>query len=106
LPYRICNFPKSDGAPCGSPALLGKRLCYYHHRDNQRGERINAALRRADVLGPKLPPMRSLRDVLAGLSEVFQSVAEHSISNRDAGRILFDLQQAGTALRNKNSRLK
>jgi len=103
LPYPICNFPKPDGTPCGSPALTGKKLCHYHHRDHQREERIGSAIRRADVLGPRLPPMRSLDDVLAGLNEVVQALAEGRISDRRAGRVLYDLQQASAAIRRRYS---
>jgi len=106
LPYRICQFPKPDGTPCGSPALLGKKFCYYHLRDHQRGQRIDTAVRRADVLGPQLPPMRSLRDVLAGLNEVVHALAEGRVSNQRAGRILFDLQQARVALSEQHSARK
>lgn len=103
MPYRICNFPKPDGSPCASPALLGKKLCYYHQRDHQREQRIDTAVRQADVLGPRLPPMRSLRDVLASLNDVVHALAEGRISSDRAGRILFDLQQASAALRGQVS---
>ena len=103
MPYRICNFPKPDGHPCGSPALSDKKLCYYPHRDQQREQRIGSAVRRADVLGPKLPPMRSPRDIRAALREVFEALVENRVSNRRAGRVLFDLQQASMALRGRNS---
>ncbi|MGA9564343.1 MAG: hypothetical protein WBS19_02350 [Candidatus Korobacteraceae bacterium] len=99
MPYRICNFPKADGLPCSSPALTGKKLCFFHHRDHIRQQNIGSAIRRADVLGPKLPPMRSLYDIRAALNEVVQALAAGSISNRRAGRVLFDIQQATTALR-------
>ena len=101
MPYRICNFPKPDGSPCGSPALLGKKFCYYHLRDHQRGQRIDTAIRQADVLGPKLPPMRSLRAVLEGLHEVAQALADDRISDERAARVLYDLQQVSTALRER-----
>ena len=103
MPYPICNFLKPDGTPCGSPAQLGKKLCYYHQRDRQRDQRIDTAIRRADVLGPRLPPMRSLDDVLAGLNEVVQALAEGRISDRRAGRVLFDLQQVSAAIRRRYS---
>ena len=102
MPYRICNFPKADGLPCSSPALTGKKLCFYHHRDRIRQQNIGSAVRRADVLGPKLPPMKSLYDIRAALNDVIQALATGSISDRRAGRVLFDIQQATTALRQAN----
>ena len=103
MPCRTCKFTKPDGTPCGSPALLGKKFCYYHLRDRQRGQRIDTAVRQADVLGPKLPLMRSLRDVLAGLNEVVQALAQDRISHDHAARVLYDLQQASAALRGQDS---
>src|SRR5271167_2675370 len=99
MPYRICNFPKADDLPCASPALTGKKLCFYHHRDRIRQQNIGSAIRRADVLGPKLPPMKSFYDIRAALNEVIQALAAGSISDRRAGRVLFDIQQASVALR-------
>lgn len=32
----ICEHIKDDGARCGSPALRGQTLCYYHDRDYRR----------------------------------------------------------------------
>jgi len=99
MPYRICNSPKPDGSPCGSPALRGKRLCYFHHRDEQRRRYRGSAIRRADVLGPRLPRMKSLYDVQVALSEVGNAILDHRVSHQRAGRILFDLQQAAIPLR-------
>ena len=99
MSFRICNFPKADGLPCGSPALHGKRLCYFHHRDQQRRQHAAAVLRRADVLGPRLPRMKSLDDIQVALSEVMYAMVDHRISTQRAGRILFDLQQAAIPLR-------
>ncbi len=99
MPFRICNFPKPDGTPCSSPALKNKKLCYFHHRDQQRLQHIGSAIRRADVLGPRLPRMKSLADIQLALLEVMTAIAGQSISNQRAGRILFDLQQAAIPLR-------
>lgn len=94
MSVRICNHLKEDGIPCGSPTLRGKRLCYFHHRDQQRREFSGSIIRRADVLGPRLPRMKSLFDVQAALAEVFNAIVDHRVSNQRAGRILFGLQRA------------
>ncbi len=99
MSVRICNFPKADGLPCGSPALHGKRLCFFHHRDNQRRQHVADVLRRADVLGPRLPHMKSLDEIQAALSEVLNAMARPSHLHQRAGRILFDLQQAAIPFR-------
>ena len=99
MSIRICNFPKPDGISCGSPALKYKKLCYFHHRDLKRLQYVGSAIRRADVLGPRFPRMKSLADIQAALYEVMTAIAAQTISTQCAGRILFDLQQAAIPLR-------
>lgn len=99
MSVRICNFPKPDGTPCGSPALKHKKLCYFHHRDHRRLQYADSAIRRADVLGPRLPRMKSFADIQLALCEVLTAIAAETISTQRAGRILFDLQQAAIPLR-------
>ena len=94
MSFRTCDHLKEDGIPCGSPTLRGKRLCYYHHRDQQRREFSTSVIRRADVLGPRLPRMKSFADIQAALSEVLNAIANERVSNQRAGRILFDLECA------------
>jgi hypothetical protein len=95
----LCGHLKQDGVPCGSPALHGKKLCYFHHRDHKRTQYAASVIRRADVLGPKLPPMKSLVDILAALHEVRNAIINDRIPPRRAGVILFGLQQAAIPLR-------
>ncbi len=99
MSFRICNFPKPDGAPCGSPALKNENLCYFHHRDQQRFENLGSAIRRADVLGPRLPRMKSLADVQLALYEVGNAISLNTISTQRAGRILSELDQAAVPFR-------
>lgn len=93
-----CNHLKEDGILCGSPALRGKKLCYYHERDHKRHEYAASVIQRADVLGPRLPRMNSLADVQAALHQVINALADHRVSNQRAGARLFDLQQAAVSL--------
>jgi hypothetical protein len=99
MSLRTCDHLKEDGIPCGSPALRGQKLCYFHQRDHKRSQYAAAAIRRADVLGPKLPPMRSLADIQVALYEVMNAIADDRIPTRRAGIILFGLQQAAIPLR-------
>jgi hypothetical protein len=36
MSVQICRFIRVNGNRCGSPALTGQALCYYHHRDAVR----------------------------------------------------------------------
>jgi hypothetical protein len=99
MSYRTCNYPKSDGVPCGSPALRDEKFCYFHHRDHKRSKYSAAAIRRAEVLGPRLPRMKSLAEIQAALYKVMNAIIDHRVSYQRAGRILFDLQQAAAPMR-------
>ncbi len=94
MSVRTCGYLKEDGIPCGSLALRGKKLCYYHLRDHKRQQYAAAVIRRADVLGPHLPRMRSLEDIQMALYEVCNAILDDRVPTQRAGAILFSLQQA------------
>ena len=56
-------------------------------------------IRRADVLGPRLPRMNSLGDVQAALAEVWTALATHRVPLQRASARLFDLELAAISLR-------
>jgi len=98
---RTCNHLKEDGAPCGSPALRRKKLCYFHQRDEKNRQYAAGVIRRTDVLGPRLPHMNSLAEIQQALTTVMQAILDKSVSTRRAGRILFDLERAAIPLRHQ-----
>ena len=89
MPFRTCDHRKIDGVPCGCPALRGKQLCYYHQRDHKRSQYAAGVIRRADVLGPRLPPMKSLADIQLALGEVLRALAANRV--RTAAPVAFFL---------------
>ena len=95
-----CAHRKSDGILCGSPALRGKTLCYFHQPDHKRRAYATKVARQLDVLGPRLPRMRSLRQVQKALYEIIVALVDDRIDTRRAGAHLFTLQQTSAALRN------
>jgi len=97
--YHSCDHLKEDGVPCGSPALRGEKLCFFHHRDHKRHQYADAVIRRADVLGPRLPRMKSLGEIQSALYKVMIAILDFRVSPRRAGARLFDLQQASLAFR-------
>jgi hypothetical protein len=99
MSFRTCDHLKQDGVLCGSPALRGKKLCYFHQRDHKRTLYAAGVIRRADVLGPRLPPMKSLADIQAALYEIVTALAARRVPLQRAGARLFDLQQAAVSLR-------
>ncbi len=94
MSFRTCDHLKQDGVPCGSPALRGKKLCYFHQRDHKRRQYAASVVRRADILGPRLPRMKSPADIQVALYEVLRALADRRVPLRRAGAILFGLQQA------------
>ncbi len=99
MSYPTCNHLKEDGVLCGSPALRGKKLCFYHHRDHQRLKYAERILRGNDPLRPSAPLPRTLPDMQITLSEVFAALVDNRIHTRRAGKLLYALQQRSAALR-------
>ncbi len=103
MSLRTCDHLKEDGILCGSPALRGQKLCYFHQRDHKRSQYAAGAIRRADVLGPRLPPMKSIPQIQAALYEIVTALVAKRVPLQRAGARLFDLQQAASALRKPSS---
>jgi hypothetical protein len=103
MSLRTCDHLKEDGTLCGSPALRGEKLCYFHQRDYKRSQYAAGAIRRADVLGPRLPVMKSIPQIQAALHEIVTALIAHRVSHQRASARLFDLEQAAAALRKPSS---
>lgn len=99
MSYPICGYLKSNGVPCGSPALRGKKLCFFHHRDAQRRRYVDRLLRLNDPLRPGAPLPRTLPDLQVRLSVLLNALAGDRIAFRPAGKLLLALQQASVPLR-------
>ena len=95
----LCNYTKTDGTSCGSPALRGKKICFFHQRHRKRREYSAKIARELDVLGPRLPRMRNLSEVQAALFEIITAVAEQRIDLDRAGSHLYHLDRISQALR-------
>src|SRR5271165_5097259 len=97
MSYHTCDhLKKEDGVLCGSPALRGKKLCYFHQRDHKRTQYAAGVIRRAQTL--HLPPLETLHDIQAALFEVIDALAANRIDPNRAGALLFALQQASLHL--------
>ena len=103
MSLRTCDHLKEDGILCGSPALRGEKLCYFHQRDHKRSQYAAGAIRRADVLGPRLPRMKSIPQIQAAIYEILTALAANRVPLQRASARLFDLQQAVVALRKPSS---
>jgi hypothetical protein len=99
MSYPTCAHLKDDGTLCQSPALRGKKLCFYHHRDLQRLQYVERILRLKDPLRPTAPMPKDLFDVQVALYEVMTALADHRINARRAGKLLYALQERSVFLR-------
>ncbi len=99
MSYPTCKHRKDDGVPCGSPALRGKKLCFYHHRDRQRLKYTERILRLNDPLRPGVPLPRTIPDMQIKLYEILAALVDKRINTRRAGKLLFALQQQSISLR-------
>ncbi len=85
-----CQHIKPGGGRCGSPALRGKRFCYFHHvARRQHPHRVA----RAPLL-PDWAIVEDPRSALAAINQVLQGLADGSLDTHTAGIILFGLQTA------------
>ena len=98
MSYPTCSFLKDDGVPCGSPALRGKKLCYYHQRDYKRRQYAAKVLRQLDPLNPHAPLPKALPDIQTALHRVLAALVENRIDHTRAGILLFAPQQAAKPL--------
>ncbi|MDE1177386.1 MAG: hypothetical protein PW789_12410 [Edaphobacter sp.] len=91
-----CHHRKPGGERCGSPALRGSNLCYYHNETRGTPEQI--AIRKARHRSIMLPGnrLRTRADIQARLDAVTQAIAGNQIDLRRAGLLLYGLQIASS----------
>jgi hypothetical protein len=96
MSFETCNHVKEDGVYCDSPALRGRKHCYYHLM--QRGRRLRLALAqsRNEPAQLILPPLENLGSMSVALSEIVQALAAGQLDHRSAGLMLYAIQQAAT----------
>ena len=78
-PYR-CRHIFTEGHQCGSPALRGEPLCFYHHA----GRRPATHQTIHDLTFVVLPAPEDFHAIQRGLSEVLRLSATHQIDHRHA----------------------
>jgi len=85
-----CQHLKLDGKRCGSPAMKGKRMCYFHEQSRKLYRNRGG---RAPIL-PDFPIIEDARSIQIALNQVMQALVHQSIDHRSANGILFGLQVA------------
>jgi hypothetical protein len=99
MSLRLCGHLKPDGLPCGSPALRGQRLCYYHRRDQRNLLKFARDRRRAEVCDWKLPPLHTMADIQKALYRIANELWKGRLDLERVGPMLNATQQAAIPLR-------
>ena len=74
------HFFKPNGARCGSPALRGQRLCYFHARPKPRPR-------------PVVPEVPDPSDAMAVLHWTAQGLMRGTLDVKAAGQLIYSVQQ-------------
>lgn len=86
---RQCTHIKADGIRCGSPALRGRSLCYFHHHPPDH--RPKRQVRAVDVRFPE-----DATAVQVSLYNVMVAIIDRRIGERRASQLLWALQIASS----------
>jgi hypothetical protein len=96
-PVAQCQHTKKDGSQCGSPALRNRQLCYFHDRccpviqDGSSSARFPPA--------PFfLPLLEDANSIQRALGKVCEHLLHRRLDPKNAGVLLYALQQASTNL--------
>ena len=89
-----------NGTQCGSPALNGRRQCFFHERIRRERAKIAkdmSAQRRFD-----LPLLEDANSVQVALMKTLQMLGSGRLDHRTAGLMLYGLQTASVNMRQAN----
>ena len=100
-----CQHIKVNGTQCGSPALKGRRLCFFHNR--WRETRIDFCQSGAPahyITSIDLPVLEDANSVQVALMQVLRLILARQLDPKTAGLLLYGLQTASINL--KRTRLE
>jgi hypothetical protein len=93
-----CTHIKTNGTQCGSPALRGRRFCFFHK--NWHGQRIQLNAQPAPLdHNFTLPVLEDANAIQVALMQVMQLLLSGQIEHKTAGLLLYALQTAAANLR-------
>jgi len=92
-----CTHIKTNGTQCGSPALRGRRFCFFHK--NWQGQRIQLNAKLPDNSTFTLPVLEDADSVQVALMQVMRLILSGQLEPRMAGLLLYALQTASINLR-------
>jgi hypothetical protein len=92
-----CTHIKTNGTQCGSPALRGRRFCFFHR--NWQGQRIQLNAQPATPLSFTMPVLEDADSVQVALMQVMRLILAGQLDPKIAGLLLYALQTASLNLR-------
>jgi hypothetical protein len=96
---RRCQHIKINGTQCGSPALRGHRLCFFHNRWRETRIPFNkqGSLHFFDSFD--LPMLEDAESIQVAIMQVLRLVIAKHIDGKTAGLLLYGLQTASFNLK-------
>jgi hypothetical protein len=92
-----CTHIKTNGTQCGSPAIRGRRFCFFHK--NWQGQRIQLNALPATPLSFTMPVLEDADSVQVALMQVMRLILAGQLDPKIAGLLLYALQTASLNLR-------
>jgi hypothetical protein len=85
-----CEHIRSNNRTCGSPALRGKRYCYFHAQLRPGGKPKKPM---------QLPPLEDDGSIQMAVTKICQGIVNETIEPKRATAVLYGLQVASNAVR-------
>jgi len=95
MPFKQCEFVKTNNARCGSPALRNYFYCYFHRNSLEPAAP-------AGMSGFKLPMLEDPETIQIAITRVIQGLAYGTIDAVRAKFMLYGLQIASHNLKHAN----
>ena len=99
IEIRRCRHVKTNGTQCGSPALKGKELCYFHEQNQPRAMELYLDGDRYCDSQMVMPVFEDAHAIQTVIRQVVQLMLSRRIERKDAGVLLYALQIASGNLK-------
>lgn len=99
IEIRRCRHLKTNGTQCGSPALKGKELCFYHEQNQPRAVELYMDGERYSDGSVVLPVFEDAHAIQTVIRQVVQLMLTRRIERKDAGLLLYAMQIASGNLK-------
>src|SRR5229473_2018264 len=94
---RRCQYIKSNGTQCGSPALRDEKYCHFHMQWSLKNRDINMNFHERGTI--TLPTLEDANSIQEGLAEVMRLLVTNQIDHRTAALLLHALRTASVNIR-------